>query len=80
VQRLLQAWFEQPEKTVRPPRLITGYDIQQEFNLQPGPVIGQLLDFVQEAQVEGELSTREEALDWVRAWLEKFTRRPGGTG
>ena len=49
------------------PRLVTGHDLIRWFQLSPGPVIGQLLQEIEEAQLNGEIRTREEA----RRWLEK---------
>lgn len=48
-----------------PPRLITGLDLI-ELGWRPGPEIGEILDAVQTEQLEGGLTTREEALEWVR--------------
>ena len=36
--------------------------MMEHFNLSPGPVIGQMLDRVEEARAAGEITTREEAL------------------
>ena len=47
------------------PRLITGHDLIREFGLEPGPVIGNLLAGVYEAQAAGEVDSRETALAWV---------------
>ena len=78
VQRLFEGWFDQPEKVIKPVRLITGHDIQADFHLSPGPLIGQLLEFVQEAQVVGEVTDRQQALEWVGDWLKKNLQNPGG--
>ena len=51
------------------PRLLTGRDLQEIFGLAPGPVIGQGLDALDEARVEGEISTREDAIRWMEKWL-----------
>lgn len=40
----------------------------------PGPLIGQILRAVRDAQLEGELHTREEAM----AWVERHFPRPAG--
>ncbi|HEY8490901.1 MAG TPA: HD domain-containing protein [Dehalococcoidia bacterium] len=66
------------ESIVRPPKLISGHDVMQEFGLTPGPVIGRLLAAVQEAQAAGEVTTREEALELVRRELEQ--ERLAGVG
>ncbi len=49
------------------PRLVTGHDLIYWFQLEPGPIIGQLLKEIEEAQLNKEVKTKEEA----RKWLEK---------
>jgi poly(A) polymerase len=49
-----------------PPPLITGHDLKM-LGLAPGPHFKQILDAVSERQLEGTLTTREAALDWVRS-------------
>lgn len=56
---------------VLPPKLIDGHDIMQLFHLRPGPLIGELLEGLREAQAAGEVSSREEALAWVEKHLKK---------
>jgi len=67
--QLLTAYFEQPEEAVSPPALISGHDLIDEFGLEAGPQLGQLLDAVREAQAAGEIADREAALDYVRQRL-----------
>lgn len=52
------------------PRLLTGNDLVKEFGLEPGPLFRSLLTAVQEAQWEGMVRNREEALGLVRRLLE----------
>lgn len=59
------------EDEVLPVRLIDGHDLMDIFGLRPGRLIGELLTEVREAQVAGELSTREKAIELVRKELEK---------
>jgi poly(A) polymerase len=54
---------------MRSPRLVTGDDLQQIFNLTPGPRFKTLLDELEVAQVEGRIHTRAEALQWVEQRL-----------
>lgn len=65
---LLEAWFESPE-VVSPQTLLDGHDLIEGFELEPGPVIGELLNKLIEAQVEGQVRNREEALAFVSAAL-----------
>ena len=57
------------------PKLVDGYDIIDRFALAPGPLIGELLEGVREAQASGYVRTREQALELVRAGIER-----GGDG
>lgn len=50
------------ETLVAPPRLIRGDELMAALKLSPGPLVGQLLEVVREAQAAGEIRTREEAL------------------
>ncbi len=69
----LENYWEKPEETVAPPRLVDGNEIMQEFELRPGPAIGHLLDAIREAQAAGEISTRDEAVEYGRKWLVSNT-------
>jgi len=48
-----------------PPPLITGRDLI-ELGMKPGPAFGKILQTVKDAQLENKISTREEALLWLR--------------
>lgn len=67
--RLLEDRWEHAAERVAPPPLLDGYDLQREFGLAPGPMIGELLDAVREGQAAGEIHSREEALAAVRRWV-----------
>jgi hypothetical protein len=56
---------------VSPPALITGHDLMSELGLAPGPRVGQLLEAVREAQVVGDVTDRDGALEFARRWVEK---------
>jgi poly(A) polymerase len=53
-----------PEQ-IAPPRLLSGRDLIT-LGFQPGPRFKEILEAVEEAQLEGRLLTREDALLWVR--------------
>lgn len=50
------------EEILRPPRLVSGEDVQRIVGVAPGPPIGSLLARLRRLQVEGSVRTREEAL------------------
>jgi len=54
----------EPEQ-LRPARLLTGHDLIAA-GYRPGPEFSKLLDMVEDAQLEGTIRTREEALALVR--------------
>jgi poly(A) polymerase len=63
VQRFLR---ETPPDQVRPRRLITGDDLSR-MGLRPGPKFKEILESVEEAQLDGRLKERDEALAFVRS-------------
>jgi poly(A) polymerase len=64
--RLLRAKFlDLSEEQVRPKILVTGDDLI-EAGYQPGPVFGQMLAAVEDAQLEGRVRSPEEGLALVR--------------
>ena len=58
---LLERYYTRFEKSVAPTLLLTGRDLI-EMGLTPGPRIGEILRAVREAQMAGEIDTREQAL------------------
>ena len=66
---MLENYWEKREETVAPPRLLDGNELMRELNLQPGRVVGQLLEAIREGQATGKISTREDALQFARSWL-----------
>ena len=70
----------QEQGPVRMPRLITGHDLMGELKLSPGPLIGDLLEGVRDAQAAGEVDTLKDALDWARRRLRAMeTASPSAT-
>lgn len=56
---------ETPLEQVRPPRLLTGEDLKG-LGFRPGPLFKTILEAVEEAQLNGKIGTREEALRLVQ--------------
>ncbi len=65
---VLARWHSIPEEEVRPARLITGRDLIAA-GYKPGALFREILQAVEDAQLEGAISTAPEALELVR---EKF--------
>lgn len=57
---------EIPEEELRPPRLITGSDLI-DLGFRPGPVFSDIINAVEDAQLNGEIKTAEDARSMVTA-------------
>ena len=64
VVRLLLTSYIRERERILPPRLISPEELMRRLKLEPGPQIGQLLDLIAEAQAEGTIHSKEEAL-WL---------------
>lgn len=62
---LLAARLFDVQKPV-PDRLLDGNEVMKALGLQPGPEVGALLERLREAQAEGRVRTRDEALAFVK--------------
>jgi poly(A) polymerase len=61
-----QKLAEIPPEKIRPAGLLTGDDLIAE-GYAPGPRFREILDAVEDSQLEGRLSSREAALEFVRS-------------
>ena len=61
----LENYWERPEETIAPPRLLDGNDLMRELNLEPGRMVGQLLEAIREGQATGKIENRAQALDFA---------------
>ncbi len=53
------------------PVIVTGEDLIREFNLSPGPIIGEILKKIRSAQIDENVKTPSEALELARSLLSK---------
>jgi len=68
----LENYWERPEETIAPPRLLDGNELMSELNLEPGRVVGQLLEAIREGQATGKIENREQALDFARQYRKNL--------
>jgi tRNA nucleotidyltransferase/poly(A) polymerase len=66
VRKIFEVWFEKHGEIVNPEKLLRGNDLSSALNLSPGPIIGELLAAIAEEQVEGRVSSKDEALEFAR--------------
>ncbi len=62
-------YFQQARSPM--PRLVDGRELMEEFGLPASPLIGKLLRQVKEAQMDGKVKTRDDAIDMVRSILSR---------
>lgn len=62
---LMRSYWREDARFTAPPRLLSGSDLK-ELGLPPGPAYARILRSVTEAQVRGDVSTRDEALAFAR--------------
>ncbi|MDO8530648.1 MAG: HD domain-containing protein [Dehalococcoidia bacterium] len=69
-------WREQQKARTPPaaPRLVDGKALMEALGLPPGPVVGQLLDALREAEAVGEIADRYAALDLARRLLPQLQK------
>jgi putative nucleotidyltransferase with HDIG domain len=68
-QKLITSYYENRSK-ILPERLVDGHELMRKFKLKPGPIIGRLLAEIQDAQVEGKVLTKEDAILFSKRWLK----------
>jgi len=82
--RMLDNWqfvqkfiAETPPEQVRPAKLITGEDLQ-DLGFHPGPLYKQILQAVEDAQLEGSLKEKDEAIRYIQAEYGKKIENSAG--
>ncbi len=63
---LFTKYFTENQKIILPEKLLDGKDIMRELKLPSGKIIGIILEYLAELQVEGVFTTRDEALTYLR--------------
>lgn len=69
VRQLLTSYIQQRESIV-PPRLLSPQELMRKLKLEQGPLIGQLLSAIADAQAEGKVHSKEEALWLAEEYLQ----------
>ena len=70
LREILQRYLSDLKPIMTAPRLITGKDLIEHFGLTPSELFGKLLQNVEEARLNREIRTREEAFELVTRLLE----------
>ncbi|HEX2995912.1 MAG TPA: HD domain-containing protein [Anaerolineales bacterium] len=68
---LLENYWEKPQETVAPLRLLDGNELMSALGIEPGRIVGQLLEAIREGQATGKIENREQALELAREQLKE---------
>ena len=58
------------KRAIKRDRLLSGHDIMVGLRLEPGPLIGILIEKVEEAYLDGVVENKKEALALIRHLLD----------
>ena len=70
LEKILSTYLSDLKPKLAAPRLVTGHDLIKHFKLQPSALIGRLLEKVEEGRLNGEIQSKEEAMEQVGRWLQ----------
>ena len=66
LEKLLNFYLEKRD-TMKPlPKLIDGNEVMQIKKIKQSPLLGEILNALKEAQLNGDINTKEEAIDFVK--------------
>jgi len=65
-QALLDLYAVEGREVLSPPVLVTGEDVMEVLGIPPGPAVGEMLSKIRNLQIDREIGTREEALEFLR--------------
>jgi tRNA nucleotidyltransferase/poly(A) polymerase len=65
ISELLRRHFDQKKKAV-PDRILNGREVMSSLGIPPGPQVGKILERLQEAQAEGKVNGKAEALAFIK--------------
>ena len=72
--RWWQLWQRRGPELIAPEPLLSGPEVMDLLDLAPGPELGATFRAVTDAQIRGEVRSREGARRWLREWAERRGR------
>jgi len=64
--RLQNFYFASLDKLTPLPKLLSGNDVMKLLNIKPSPKLGEILNALYEAQLDGDVTTKQEAIEFVK--------------
>ncbi|HAC65761.1 MAG TPA: [cytidine(C)-cytidine(C)-adenosine (A)]-adding enzyme [Cyanothece sp. UBA12306] len=69
---LIDHYLDPKDQVAHPSPLITGHDLIKDLKMKPSPEIGKILTEIQIARIEQKISTKKEALDLAKTYLNDY--------
>ena len=51
------------------PKLLDGNEVMKILNIKPSPKLGEIMDALNEAQISGDVITKEHAVEFVKRFV-----------
>ena len=65
----LQNFYLSVKDTLEPlPKLLDGREVMKLLNIKPSPRLGEIMDALHEAQLNGDITTKEHAVEFVKSF------------
>lgn len=64
--KLLDFYLSKKDSLAPLPKLIDGREIMQLLNIKPSPKLGEIINAINEAQLNGDITTHEEAVNYIK--------------
>lgn len=71
---LLDKYKESQEKVKSLPKLLNGEDVMVILEIKQSPEVGKILKALKEAQISGDINTKEEATAFIKGYATKNTK------
>jgi hypothetical protein len=55
-------------------KIVSGYDLMEYLDLTQGPIIGKLLEAIEEARITGEVTDKHTALKYAKQYLAQIQK------
>ena len=66
------AYYLSIKDSLKPlPKLLDGKEIMEILNIKPSPRLGEIVDALKEAQISGDVNTKEDAVNFVRKFCNR---------
>lgn len=63
---LLDFYFQKKEELKPLPKLLDGLEVMEILGIKQGPILGELLNSLKEAQFNGDINTKDEAIEYIK--------------